>query len=189
VSDLVGYLTWYTVPAIAAPYEALVELAQATGFPEDCVPAPPAPRNVWEKATNLGTRGVKVPAPADLARQVRERYDTDPIVRVLTRQVCGSAPTLKRHLVREAVIPLANRAKKQLSLETVAVLTFDVARAEYHHLAIPDEGGWVNGSIREILDQVDARLDHLAGGVGGRPGGERRAGPGAVLGSDRGHNG
>lgn len=157
----IGYLTWFSVPEVAVPYDDLVALAVETDFPVAHVPEPPAPRHVWERATNLSSRGVKVDAPAGLAAEVREQYNTDPVIRVLTRVVCNSSPVLKRHLVREAVIPLANRTKKQLSLETVAVLTFDVSSSVAEAMPIPDEKGWVNGQIRDVLGQIDERMTHL----------------------------
>jgi hypothetical protein len=66
-----------------------------------------------------------------------------------------------RHLVREVVIPLANRAEKQLKLDTVAVLTFDVDYGESKMLVVPDEQGWINGSIRDIVAGMDTRYAHL----------------------------
>jgi hypothetical protein len=161
MNDSIGYLTWWTVPDVSAPYGDLLDLAAQAGYPADCVPISPAPRNAWEKATNVGSRGLKVDAPADLVAQVRHDYNTEPVVRVLTRRVCNSAPVLKRHLVREAVIPLANRTKKQLSLDTVAVLEFDVSTNQAKTTLVPDSAGWINGSIRQIVADVDARMVHL----------------------------
>ena len=104
-NPVIGFLTWWTVPDCAAPYQDLAHLAAQTGFPAHCVPNPPAPRHAWEKATNVGgSRGLKLDAPVDLINQVFMRYGAEPVVRLLTRRVSESAPVLRRHLVREAVI-------------------------------------------------------------------------------------
>jgi hypothetical protein len=55
MTDYLGYLTWWTVPDVMAPYKELKDAATRVGFPLDCVPKPPAPRHAWEKAAVLGT--------------------------------------------------------------------------------------------------------------------------------------
>jgi hypothetical protein len=130
MSDYMGYLTWWTVPDCAAPYQELNQLASQIGFPIDCVPKPPAPRQAWEKATNVGgARGLSLDAPGDKIDQVFIQYGAPPIVRLVTRRVSDRAPLLRRHLVREAVIPLARDNWKQLSMQTVPCWSSTARRA------------------------------------------------------------
>ncbi len=162
MSNMIGYLIWWTVPEIAAPYQELNKLAAQVGFPCDCVPNPPAPRHAWEKATNVGgARGLKLDAPVDLSNQVFVEYGTAPVVRLITRRVSESSPVLRRHLVREAVIPLSPDHWKQLSLQTVAVLEFDCHSNRADVEIIGDNEGWVNGNLNTILTDIDARRHAL----------------------------
>ncbi len=177
----IGYLTWWTVPDVAAPYTELNKLAALAGFPADCVPTPPDARRIWEKATNVGgARGLKLETPQDLRDGVFLRYGVDPVVRLLTRRVSDKAPTLRRHLpaaadaargsrlVREAVIPLSPNhpqdgvaAKKQLSLQTVAVLEFNCAAGRANAYQVDDSEGWVDGNITTILNDIQTRQQAL----------------------------
>jgi hypothetical protein len=168
MNDYLGYLTWWTVPECAAPYQALNQLAAQTGFPIDCVPNPPAPRQAWEKATNVGgARGLNLDAPNDKIDQVFIQYGTAPIVRLVTRRVSDAAPLLRRHLVREAVIPLAHDNWQQLSMQTVAVLEFDCTTRQSHAQMVHDLEGWTNGNISAIVQDIEQRrlmlLNHADG--------------------------
>ena len=160
-TDLIGYLVIWSVPDVAAPYGDLADLADQVKFPKDCVPQSPAPRCAWEKATQTGSAGLKIDPPPDLVTQVQRDYKTTPVVRILTRVVNAASPVLKRHLVREAVIRTASQARKQLSLDTVAILEFDATTNAAKTLLIPDSDGWINGSIRQVVADIDARFMHL----------------------------
>ncbi len=157
-----GYLTWWTVPDVNAPYTELNKLAALTGFPADCVPTPPDARHIWEKATNVGgARGLKLETPQALRDGVFLRYGVDPVVRLLTRRVSDKAPTLRRHLVREAVIPLSPSHEKQLSLQTVAVLEFNCAADRANAYQVDDSEGWVDGNITTVLNDIQNRQQAL----------------------------
>ncbi len=152
-SSFLGYLTWWTIPDCAVPYAELNDLATQVGFPSDCVPTPPAPRHAWEKATNVGgTRGLKLDVPTDLINQTYIQYGVEPAVRLLTRRVSDAAPILRRHLVREAVIPVSPDHWKQLSLQTVAVLEFNCRNQCSAVDFVLDAEGWTNGRLDTILD-------------------------------------
>jgi len=164
--DMLGYLVWWTVPECEAPYADLTKLAAQVGFPSDCVPNPPAPRHAWEKATNVGgARGLKMDVPVDLRNQVYVQYSADPTVRLIVRRISDAAPVLRRHLVREAVIPLSPDHWKQLSLQTVAVLEFDCRANMSEVQIIGDHEGWINGNpsassgqaLNTVLTDIDAR--------------------------------
>ncbi len=162
MSDYLGYLTWWTVPDCAAPYAELNQLARQVGFPIDCLPKVPSPRHVWEKATNIGgTRGLNLGAPSEKIDEVFIQYGIAPIVRLLTRRVSDAAPLLRRHLVREAVIPLAHDEWKQLSLQTVAVLEFDCAANRADADLLDDHEGWTNGNIQSIVQDIEQRRRQL----------------------------
>lgn len=168
MTDYLGYLTWWTVPDCAAPYHELNQLATQIGFPIDCVPKPPAPRQAWEKATNVGgARGLNLDAPGDKIDQVFIQYGAPPIVRLVTRRVSDKAPLLRRHLVREAVIPLARDNWKQLSMQTVAVLEFDCTTRRSAVQLVYDHEGWTNGNVNLVVQDVELRqqllLDHADG--------------------------
>ena len=166
--SFLGYLTWFTVPDCAAPYTELSDLAAQVGFPNDCVPTPPAPRHAWEKATNVGgTRGLKLGVPTDLINQTYIQYGVEPAVRLLTRRVSDAAPILRRHLVREAVIPVSPDHWRQLSLQTVAVLEFNCRSQCSAVDFVFDAEGWTNGNVHTIVhDMADRQqaLLHLADG-------------------------
>jgi hypothetical protein len=168
MNDFLGYLTWWTVPDCAAPYAELNALAAQVGFPSDCVPTPPAPRHAWEKATNVGgTRGLKLDVPTDLINQTYIQYGVEPAVRLLTRRVSDSAPVLRRHLVREAVIPVSPDHWKQLSLQTVAVLEFNCRSQCSDVDFVYDTEGWTNGNVHTVVRDIEDRqraLLHLADG-------------------------
>jgi hypothetical protein len=168
MNDFLGYLTWWTIPDCAAPYAELNNLAMQVGFPSDCVPTPPAPRHAWEKATNVGgARGLKLDVPTDLINQTYIQYGVEPSVRLLTRRVSDAAPVLRRHLVREAVIPVSPDHWKQLSLQTVAVLEFNCLNLRSDVDFIYDAEGWTNGNVPAIVHDIEDRqraLLYLADG-------------------------
>jgi hypothetical protein len=158
MSDYMGYLTWWTVPDCAAPYRDLQQLAAQIGFPIDCVPRPPAPRQAWEKATNVGgARGLQLDAPSALADQVFLRYATVPVVRIVTRRVSEAAPLLCRHLVREAVVPVSPNHWEQLSMQTVAVLEFDCTTRCARVDLLTDREGWTNGNLQPVVHDIEQR--------------------------------
>ena len=158
MNTFLGFLTWWTVPECAAPYQELNKLAAQVGLPLDCVPNPPAPRHAWEKATNVGgARGLKLDVPVDLRNQIFIQYSADPVVRLITRRVSDSAPVLRRHLVREAVVPTSPDHWKQLSMQTVAVLEFDCTTRQADVQLIHDSEGWMNGNLHAILADIQAR--------------------------------
>ena len=160
--NFIGYLTWFTVPDCAAPYDELNTLATQAGFPIDCVPTPPAPRHAWEKATNVGgARGLKMDVPVDLINQTFIQYGVEPVVRLLTRRVSDSAPTLRRHLVREAVIPVSPDHWKQLSLQTVAVLEFNCLTQRSDADFVFDAEGWTNGNVQSVVRDIEDRQRDL----------------------------
>ena len=167
-NTFMGYLTWWTVPDCAAPYADLNALATQVGFPIDCVPNPPAARQAWEKASNVGgTRGLKMAVPVDLINQTYIQYGAEPVVRLLTRRVSDSAPILRRHLVREAVIPVSPDHWRQLSLQTVAVLEFNCRTQCTDVDFIDDTAGWTNGNVHVVVHDIADRqraLLHLADG-------------------------
>ena len=168
MNNFLGYLTWFTVPDCAAPYTEVNDLAAQVGFPTDCVPTPPAPRHAWEKASNVGgARGLKLDVPVDLINQTFIQYGVEPTVRLLTRRVSDAAPVLRRHLVREAVIPVSPDHWKQLSLQTVAVLEFNCLNQHSNVDFIYDAEGWTNGNVPAIVCDIEDRqraLLHLADG-------------------------
>lgn len=153
-----GYLVWYSIPDVSAPYGALMDLAQATGYPADCVPGRPKARNSWEKATNTGERGVDVTPPQHISDQVERDYGVKPQVRLKTRRIDSSAPRLVRHLVREAVISAADRPKKQLDMGTVAVMEFNTATGTARSTALHDNAGYSNGDVTRVLSDMDAKM-------------------------------
>jgi hypothetical protein len=157
-TTFLGFLAWFTVPECAAPYADLNRLASQVGFPLDCVPTPPAARHAWEKATNVGgTRGLKLDVPVDLRNQVFIQYSADPVVRLITRRVSDAAPVLRRHLVREAVVPTSPDHWKQLSMQTVAVLEFDCATQQADVQLVYDSEGWTNGNLNSIVADIQTR--------------------------------
>ena len=93
MTDYLGYLTWWTVPDVMAPYKELKDAATRVGFPLDCVPKPPAPRHAWEKAANVGgQRGLLLETPTDLGNSVFIRHGVAPEVRLITRRVSCAVP-------------------------------------------------------------------------------------------------
>lgn len=160
-SERVGYLTWFSVPNIAAPYDELIELAEEVGFPTSYVPTPPLPRHAWEKATGTGGRGINVTPPDELVTEIEREYGVKPKVRLVTRVVKNTAPQLVRHLVREAIISTADSPRRQLDLGTVAVLRFDTNNSESDLLVVPDPEGYVNGGVRDVVQEMDERIQHL----------------------------
>lgn len=161
-NNRIGYLTWWTVGDVAAPYTDLNALAAQTGFPADCVPTPPSKRNIWEKATNIGgSRGLPLDIPQDARNQTFIRYGVDPVVRLLVRRVSDKSPKLCRHLVREAVIPGSPTHQKQLSLQTVAVMEFDCVGNMDSHYLVDDPEGWVDGNLVAVLSEIKAKQQTL----------------------------
>lgn len=156
-----GFIIWFTVPEVDITFTDLENLAQASGLHVDFVPDPPEPRHAWEKATNLGARGRKAQAPPDMVRQCLRDYGVEPTVKFKTVTVNGSAPHMVRHIVREAVISEAGRPEKQLSMDTVAVLTFDTGTGRADFQEIRDPEGWVNGSVYNLLQELTAETARL----------------------------
>lgn len=159
--ERVGFLTWFSVPNVAAPYADLAALAEEVGFPEDCVPTPPRPRNAWEKATGTGRRGINLEPPARLVERIQTEYGVEPKVRLVTRVIRNTAPSLVRHLVREAIISTADSPTRQLDMGTVAVLKFDTNSSESDLIPVPDPAGYINGDVRDVVREMDERIVHL----------------------------
>ena len=163
-----GFLTWWTVPDVMAPYQALSDLSAQIGFPAECVPKLPKPRQAWEKAANVGgQRGLLLETPVDLGNEVFIRRGVAPEVRLLTRRISDKAPALCRHLVREVTVGAAGRADEQLSLRTVAVLDFDCLTNSTQAQYLTDYEGWTNGNVTAIVQDIQARYaalqDHADG--------------------------
>jgi len=161
VQGKVGYLITFTIPDVDASYRQLKDLAQHVGLPSEYTPDPPKPKNAWEKGTQLGTRGVKITPPYDMITTARRQYNSEPVVRLLTRIVSRSAPMLKRHVVREAIVPQADAPDVQLSLDTVAVMTFDTTTRQSTILRVTDPAGWSNGSVSQVLQDIDGKVGNL----------------------------
>lgn len=161
VQGKLGYLITFTIPDVDASYRELKDLARAVGLPTQYTPDPPAPMNAWEKGTQLGVRGVKITPPYSMITSARRQYNSEPVVRLLTRIVSRSAPMLKRHVVREAVVPQADAPDVQLSLDTVAVMTFDTATRQSTILRVTDPAGWSNGSVSQVLQDIDGKIGSL----------------------------
>jgi len=160
-NERVGYLTWYSVPDVSAPYADLADLAERVGFPADCVPTPPLPRHAWERATATGTRGIDVTPPLYLVDEIEHEYGVKPKVRLVTRVINNRAPNLVRHLVREAIISTADSPRKQLDMGTVAVLKFNTNTAQSDLLVVRDPQGYVNGGVSDVVRGMDERIEHL----------------------------
>lgn len=114
-----------------------------------------------------GTRGLKTEVPADLINQTFIQFGVEPIVRMLTRRISDSAPILRRHLVREAVIPVSPDHWKQLSSQTVAVLEFNCRTQCSDADFVFDHEGWTNGNVHAVVRDIEDRqraLLHLADG-------------------------
>lgn len=156
-----GFIIWFTVPEVDITFTDLENLAQASGLHVDFVPDPPEPRHAWEKATNLGARGRKTQPPPDLVRRCLREHGVEPTVKFKTVVINGSGPVLKRHIIREAVISEAGRPEKQLSMDTVAVLTFDMDTNTADFQEIRDPEGWVNGAVLNLLQDLTQRTQHL----------------------------
>lgn len=162
MTDYLGYLTWWTVPDVMAPYKELNDAATRVGFPLDCIPRPPAPRHAWEKAANVGgQRGLLLETPTDLGNTVFIQHGVAPEVRLITRRVSDKAPALCRHLVREVTIGTLARADEQLSMQTVAVLNFDCLTARSDVVPLYDHEGWTNGNVTAITQDIEARYRAL----------------------------
>lgn len=156
--DKFGYLVWYSIPDVSAPYDALLALAQATGYPADCVPSKPKARHCWEKATATGERGIDVTPPQHISDQVERDYGVKPQVRLKTRRIDSSAPRLIRHFVREAVISAADRPEKQLDMGTVAVMEFNTETGTARSTVLHDDAGYANGDVARVLSDMDAKM-------------------------------
>lgn len=162
-TNLLGYLVWYSMPEIRAPYADVAELAAQSGYPVYCLPKPPEPKNVWRKATNVGSRGLKLAPPESLTKNIMTEYGVKPVVKLLTRRVNESAPLLVRHLVREAVIPLADQPAKQLALDTVAVLEFNTNTNQAKETMLTDPQGWANGQVSGVIVEMGDEMLALMG--------------------------
>jgi|GEM_PF-1210842 len=159
---LVGWLVWWTVPErLSVPYAELEKLAEDTGYPKTYLPRRPADKNLWRKATQLGTRGVEVEPPQAKVDEVKRQYDVAPQVRVFTRIVSEKEPTLIRHLVRQVTIPTARRKKKQLALDSVAVLEWDREEGTRVRKYKDTKGFLRPEDLDRILADIESRYEHL----------------------------
>lgn len=166
----IGYIVLWRVPDLDVSYDILVQIAEDSGVDRRFVPKPPNPRNAWEKATNLGAKGILIEPPAYVVAQVKADYGVEPKVRLTHRVIKDSAPMLVRHIVREVVIPVSDSsgsrsmAERQLGWETVAVLSYDVegkravAEASYE---LGDTQGYVNGNLSEEIGKIKDRVNRL----------------------------
>lgn len=164
----IGYYILTKLPEIDARYEEIDRLAQDLGIDEKYVPSPPKRRGAWEKATQLG-RNYKITPPPELTAKVLDEYGVTPIVHLETVVVSKSAPTLIRHIVRCVTAPVQDEnigsksrlAEKQLSQQTVCIMEFDCNSqiAQSTGSELQDTAGWVNGTLKEIIEKLHDDVD------------------------------
>ena len=168
-NKVIGYYVLWRVPELRARYDALAQLGQECGIPAAYVPTPPKRRGAWEQATNLG-RNYKVQPPAELVANITRRYGVEPTVRLETVIVSKSSPLLIRHIVRRVTIPVkddltfsaSKLAEKQLDQQTVCIMEFDCfteAMRSTGYQELHDFEGWVNGNLREIVQDLHGAVD------------------------------
>lgn len=167
-----GYIILWQVPEVDIRYTELAELAQSAGLPASYVPKAPKPRGAWEKATNLGSTGLKLELSPAIVEAVKKEYGKEPVCKLYTKIISSAAPLLIRHIVREVTIPFSDdesimeKVRKQYSPQTVAYLEYDTTEETspraFGPESLPDPSGYVNGNVkevvRELLDKVDRYL-------------------------------
>lgn len=162
-----GYIILWQVPEVDIRYTELAELAQSAGLPASYVPKAPKPRGAWEKATNLGSTGLKVTIPPAKIAEIKQRYGKEPVCKLYTKIVSKSAPLLIRHIVREVTIAAdadstQEKAHRQLNSQTVAILEYDCEADSTRATGpqdLPDPSGYVNGNVREVVQDLFAQID------------------------------
>jgi len=167
-SKVQGYLVLFRMVDVDIEHGQLKEYAEAVGFPERFLPNPPGRRNAWEKATNLGPKGIAIDAPDDLVAECLLKYGVAPRVRLRTEIIRRAAPKLVRHIVRTVTIPTPRNeedkrklAHVQFDPETVAIMEFDTEQESFVSTGrrLYDTGGWVNGNLYDTVEELHERVD------------------------------
>jgi hypothetical protein len=173
--NILGYLVLWRIPDLKVSYEALAQIGMDARFDESFIPSPPKQRGAWEKATQLGAGGIKIPLHQEKLDEIKKRYGVVPVVRLFTKIISRQAPHLIRHIAREVYIPVDEAkinpgeavskerlAQEQFRPKTVAILEYDtesgIATAVgQKHLA--DIEGWTNGEVQKLVDQLLDDID------------------------------
>ena len=129
----IGYLALIRLPKLSIPYSSIEQLALDARFDEHYTPQQSSKRHAWQKATNLGNKGLKVNPPQNKLNEVFAKYGVEPRVRLHTEIVDNSYPIERRHIVRTVTIPSSEEigqdkrslADIQLSQKTVCIMSFD----------------------------------------------------------------
>ena len=171
MTEIIGYLALIRLPKLAVPYADVTDVATNALFNNHYIPKQSSKRNAWQKATNLGGKGLKVKPPATKRLEIFNKYGVDPKVRLHTEVISDSYPVLTRHIVRTVSIPAVqvpgqdhrDLADKQLDQKTVCIMKYDCSTNAMISTGVSelgDESGWVNGDLRQVIDDLHARV-HL----------------------------
>lgn len=175
--QVTGYLCLWKLPDVGIKYTDLAAHAAGCGFPEKHVPASPKKRGAWERATNLGAKGLVVEAPVKLAAEIQAKHGVKPTVRLKTEIISRKAPNLIRHIVRYVTVPMVDKkankrrlAELQLDAQTVCIMEFNtetnvMKSTSYDQLS--DQKGWVNGNLAKQVKQMENLVDKALNWAGG----------------------
>jgi ElaB/YqjD/DUF883 family membrane-anchored ribosome-binding protein len=177
MSKTIGFITLWKLSDMDIRYTDAQDLADKAGLNPAYTPKQPNKRNAWEKATNLGAKGLKVDPPQMKRDEVQRIYGVEPKVRLYTEVISASAPLLIRHIVRTVTIPhddpyLAKEqlAERQLDSQTVCIMEYDCDTGTMKstgYTELNDKTGWVNGNlqqiVRDLMDDVVRKVNYADG--------------------------
>lgn len=168
-----GWLLWYVIGNVFAPFSELSDLAEKVGFPDEYVPKienkKSHARGAWEKGiSNTITSSGYIIRPTD--KQAAHGMATEgvvPYMKMRQVKITGTGDKLVRQLVLEVTRAIEKggttqkAARKQLAYLRTHKLDFDVEKSEFTHMTLPQEPQdeiWVNGNVDRALQAVERNI-------------------------------
>lgn len=168
--QILGFLTWYSVPAMTISYDKIQALATQAGFDLEFVPKVASDvsqaQGAWKKATNLGARGIVVKPDLETQNQLFKQYGVIPTIRLKVENVRGSRPYLKRQLVAVVTIPnpdsdegqaSTSNATKQLAYKPVCLIEFDTETGMAKWMTLPISDSLVK-TVQSKIEETIAKM-------------------------------
>ena len=173
-----GWIVWYSLGGLHAPYNELLKLANDVGLPDEFVPqvtnVDRHKQGSWERGMwVVPTAGLVVPATIKQKEWSMTHYGVEPTIKVKLVKTSGRRALLKRQLLVEVTIANTDdndrrenrsqaNARKQLTYSRAYVLQYNTDTHRYRHIKLPQETEaarvFVNGNVANVVDSIEREI-------------------------------